>query len=260
VKIPFPESLDVLGVDVLDLSMEEVLVRLGALLEGPSGRAHSVFFINASTLNIAAEEPAYQDILNGADYVFADGTGVRWAARYIHGIQLRDNVNGTDFVPRFFSNTAGHGYKYYLLGATPDAIIGAAQRAQELFPGWQLAGFRHGYFDPRDEGELVDSINAASPHMLLVGMGNPRQESFIARNLHRLAVPLCLGVGGLFTYWSGDLKRAPAWVRRIGCEWIHLLVLQPHKFRRYVLGNPVFMARMVLYRRQQARHVKGARP
>jgi N-acetylglucosaminyldiphosphoundecaprenol N-acetyl-beta-D-mannosaminyltransferase len=98
--------------------------------------------------------------LNGADYVFGDGTGVRWAARYIHGIRLRDNVNGTDLVPRIFAETAGRGFKYYLLGATPDAITRAAQRAQELFPGWQLAGFRHGYFDLDEEASLVDAINA----------------------------------------------------------------------------------------------------
>jgi N-acetylglucosaminyldiphosphoundecaprenol N-acetyl-beta-D-mannosaminyltransferase len=251
VKNPHPEALDVLGVDVLDVSMEEALARLGALLERPDERARSVFFINASTLNIAAENRAYQEALNGADYVFGDGTGVRWAARYIHGIQLRDNVNGTDFVPQFFARTAGRGYRYFLLGATPAAAVRAARRSQELFPGWQLAGFRHGYLEAQDEAEVVDAINAAKPHMLLVGMGNPLQELFIARNLHRLAVPLCLGVGGLFTYWSGDLKRAPQWVRRLGCEWVHLLVAQPHKFRRYLLGNPVFLARMVSYRRNR---------
>jgi N-acetylglucosaminyldiphosphoundecaprenol N-acetyl-beta-D-mannosaminyltransferase len=259
VKSSFPEALDVLGVDILDLAMDEALERLGALLEKPADRARSVFFINASTLNIANGDPAYQGVLNGADYVFGDGTGVRWAARYIHGIRLRDNVNGTDFVPRFFAKTAGLGFRYYLLGATPDAVVRTAQKAQELFPGWHLAGFRHGYFHSDEEGALVDAINAASPHMLLVGMGNPRQEQFIARNLHRLTVPLCIGVGGLFTYWSGDLKRAPVWIRRAGCEWVHLLVSQPHKFRRYVLGNPVFLGRIVRYHRQRERQMRGAR-
>jgi N-acetylglucosaminyldiphosphoundecaprenol N-acetyl-beta-D-mannosaminyltransferase len=247
VKSPFPEALDVLGVDILDLPMDEALARIGALLEGPADRARSIFFINASTLNLAAEDPEFMGVLNGAEYVFGDGTGVRWAARYLHGRRLRDNVNGTDFVPRFFANTSGRGYRYFLLGATPEASVRAAQRAQELFPGWQLAGFRHGYFDQQDETELVDAINATNPQLLLVGMGNPRQELFIARNLHRLSAPLCLGVGGLFTYWSGDLQRAPAWVRRLGCEWVHLLVSQPHKFRRYVFGNPVFLYRMVRY-------------
>lgn len=258
-KIPFPEELDVLGVRILDLPMAEALARLDALLEKPFDRARSVFFVNASTLNLASEDFSYREVLNGADYVFGDGTGVRWAARCIHGVQLRDNVNGTDLVPQLFANAAGRGYGYYLLGATPDAAARAAARAQELFPGWQLAGFRHGYFDRDEEAGIVDAINAARPQLLLVGMGNPRQEAFIARNLQRLTVPLCLGVGGLFTYWSGDLRRAPALVRRLGFEWLHLLVSQPHKFRRYVIGNPVFLARMVRYRRLRAEQTGNAR-
>lgn len=250
-KSSFPGALDVLGVDVLNLSMSEAVACLRTFLERPDGRSRSVFFINASTLNIAARQPAYQQTLNGADFVFGDGTGVRWAVRHIHGVRLRDNVNGTDFVPEFFANTAGRGYRYYLLGATPDAIVKAAQRAAELFPGWQVAGYHHGYLDRQGELEVVDAINAVAPQVLLVGMGNPLQEQFISRNLERLAVPLCLGVGGLFTYWSGDLTRAPLWIRKIGCEWVHLLVSQPHKFKRYVFGNPVFLWRMRSYQRRQ---------
>lgn len=247
------EAVDVLGVGILDLSMADAVARLRGLLDAPDGRSRSVFFVNASTLNLATDDPAYREVLNGGDFVFGDGTGVRWATRYIHGIRLRDNVNGTDLVPRFFAETAGCGFRYYLLGATPEAIERAAATARTLFPGWQLAGYHHGYLDAQREAAVIESINAAGVQLLLVGMGNPRQEQFIARNLGRLKVPLCLGVGGLFTYWSGDLRRASSWVRRLGFEWFHLLLAQPHKFSRYVFGNPLFLWRMVRYRRKVAR-------
>lgn len=247
-RIQFPEEIDVLGVGILDVSMSEAVARLKALLHRPDGRSRGIFFVNASTLNLAARDDDYRRTLNAGDFVFGDGTGVRWAARYIHGIRLRDNVNGTDLVPRFFADTAGQGHKYFLLGATPDAISRAAATAKRLFPGWQLAGFHHGYLDQQLEESVITKINAAGVQMLLVGMGNPLQERFIARNLSRLSVPLCLGVGGLFTYWSGDLQRAPVWMRRIGFEWLHLLLAQPHKFTRYVLGNPAFLWRMIRYR------------
>jgi N-acetylglucosaminyldiphosphoundecaprenol N-acetyl-beta-D-mannosaminyltransferase len=104
---------------------------------------------------------------------------------------------------------------------------------------------------------VIDAINAAQPELLLVGMGNPRQESWIAANRGRLRVPLVMGVGGLFDYWAGDLDRAPGWMRRLGVEWVHLLARQPRKARRYLLGNPLFLGR-VLAARRAARRAKVA--
>ena len=76
-------------------------------------------------------------------------------------------------------------------------------------------------------------------------MGNPVQERWIHAHREQLEVPLCLGVGGLFHYWAGDLRRAPAWLRRMGAEWLGILLQQPHKARRYLLGNPLFVARIL---------------
>ena len=79
-------------------------------------------------------------------------------------------------------------------------------------------------------------------------MGNPAQERWIAAHRDRIRVPVCLAIGGLFAYWSGDLDRAPTWLRRIGFEWVHLLVRQPRKSGRYILGNPLFLARVAARR------------
>jgi N-acetylglucosaminyldiphosphoundecaprenol N-acetyl-beta-D-mannosaminyltransferase len=79
--------------------------------------------------------------------------------------------------------------------------------------------------------------------MLLVGMGNPIQERFIHDHRHRMDVPLVVGVGGLFDHWAGNIVRAPAWVRRAGFEWAQLLVQQPKKAGRYLVGNPVYLYR-----------------
>jgi len=81
--------------------------------------------------------------------------------------------------------------------------------------------------------------------VLLVAMGNPRQESWIHQHRAALRVPISIGVGGLFDHWAGRLRRAPGWVRELGIEWMQILLQQPHKWRRYVLGNPKFLARAV---------------
>jgi N-acetylglucosaminyldiphosphoundecaprenol N-acetyl-beta-D-mannosaminyltransferase len=207
-----------------------------------------VFYVNAHTLNLACDDPEFRAVLNRANYVFGDGTGVRWATRILHAAPPKDNVNGTDLTPQLFASTAGRGYRYYLLGNKPERIARAAEFTQREFPGWTLAGFHHGYLTPADDAAIVDQINAAKPHMLLVGMGNPLQEQWIDRNLQRLQVPVCMGIGGLFDYWSGDLERAAPWVRAIGYEWLHLVLRQPHKAGRYLIGNPKFLARVFVER------------
>ena len=118
--------------------------------------------------------------------------------------------------------------------------------AAAAFPGWTQAGFYHGFFhDRQSTDEVIRCINRSRPNLLLIGMGNPLQEQWIHRHRQRLEVPLCLGVGGLFHYWAGDLRRAPPWLRRLGAEWLGILFQQPHKARRYLLGNPLFLWRAI---------------
>lgn len=243
-------KLSILGVPVTDVTMDEALALLDAMIASQPARSHSVYYVNAHTLNVACDDPSFRDVLRRADRVFGDGTGVRWASRLLHGANLRDNVNGTDLVPRLFTTRAGLGHRYYLLGNTPERIERAAAFTQRTFPGWTLAGFHHGYLKPGDHEAVIADINQSNAQMLLVGMGNPMQERWIDQHLPKLQVPICMGVGGLFDYWSGDLVRAPGWVRKFGSEWVHLLVRQPVKARRYLLGNPKFLGRIALSKAQ----------
>lgn len=234
----------VLGVPVTDVDMQAALGLLELMLLARPVRPHAVYFVNAHTLNLASDDARFRDVLGRADRVFGDGTGVRWAVRGLHGERLRDNVNGTDLVPLLFAALAGRGLRYYLLGNTPERIERAADHARRAFPGWTLAGCHHGYLDGIDPQPVIDDINASGADLLLVGMGNPKQEQWVDANRSRLQVPLTMAVGGLLDYWVGDLVRAPGWVRRIGHEWLHLLIRQPHKARRYLIGNPKFLLRV----------------
>jgi N-acetylglucosaminyldiphosphoundecaprenol N-acetyl-beta-D-mannosaminyltransferase len=225
--------------------MEAALRRLESLVSSEDGRVHSIFFVNAHTLNLAFRDPGYRSVLLSADCIFGDGTGVRWAARLLHGARLEDNVNGTDLVPQFLRAGSGTRRRLFLLGASPEAIPRAARHVERAFPAWTLVGYHHGYVDLADSGRVVEQVNAAHPDLLLVGMGNPRQERWIQRYQEQLEVSLCISVGGLFDYWAGDLDRAPAWLRRWGLEWVHLMLRQPRKVPRYLLGNPAFLLRVV---------------
>jgi N-acetylglucosaminyldiphosphoundecaprenol N-acetyl-beta-D-mannosaminyltransferase len=236
-------ALTVLGVRIRDVRMARALEIVRAMMDCDDGRTRSVYFVNAHALNIAASNVAYAEVLNAADCVFGDGTGVRWAAR-LQGIRLRDNITGTDLVPSLLGETPRSGCRYFLLGAEEGSIRRAADHATAAFPGWTLAGFHHGYLTTPDaDARAVECICRARPDVLLVGMGNPLQEFWIHRHRDRIRVPVCLGVGGLFQYWAGTIRRAPHWLRGRGFEWLGILFQQPQKARRYLIGNPLFLAR-----------------
>jgi N-acetylglucosaminyldiphosphoundecaprenol N-acetyl-beta-D-mannosaminyltransferase len=235
-----------LGVRIHNVARPLAIAMLEESIRRREGRAKGVFFVNAHTLNLAAADPSYRETLNSGDFVFADGTGVRWAAR-LRGVRVAENLVGTDFVPAMFQSTAGRGYSYFMLGADAATIPVAADYARRMFSGWTQAGFHHGYLtDEADASAAIAKINAARPDVLLVGMGNPVQEEWIRRHLPQLRVPVCMGIGGLFDYWAGNVSRAPRWLRRLGHEWLWRLFQQPNlKARRYLVGNPLFLARVL---------------
>ena len=241
---PSARVVDILGVRIANLHTIEAVAHMQKLIWMSAPHARAVYIVNAHTLNLACDDPAYRDVLNGGDVVFGDGTGVRWAARW-QGKKMIDNLVGTDLMPFFFVNTLERGYRYFLVGAKPDVVERAASHLTTTYPGLNVCGYQTGHYAPSDHDRVLAKINAAAPDVLMVGMGNPIQERWINDNRERLTgVKLAVGVGGLFDHWGGVLKRAPKWVRRNGFEWVQLMLQQPHKWRRYLVGNPKFMARV----------------
>jgi N-acetylglucosaminyldiphosphoundecaprenol N-acetyl-beta-D-mannosaminyltransferase len=229
-----------LGVGVTNATKEDAVALMDAWIQARDGRTRAVFIVNAHTLNLAWDRPAYRAVLNSADAVFGDGAGVRLAAR-LERMRMRDNLVGTDLLPAFFRAQSARGYGYFLLGGSPGTPERGAQRLRQNFPGIRIAGCHHGFFGEQKAADVIRLINAAAPDMLLVAMGNPLQEEWIHRHRMALRVPVAIGVGGLFDHWSGALRRAPRWVRKLSLEWVQLLMQQPNKWPRYLLGNPKFV-------------------
>lgn len=243
------QQFSVLGVRINNPSGREAIAAVEEMIARRDGSSHGVFFVNAHTLNLAAGDPSYRDVLNSGCLVLPDGTGVRWAAR-LQGVRVVENLPGTDFVPSLLQATADRGHSYFLLGADARTIDAAATFASKTFPGWRCAGCHHGYLaDETLDAEAVDRINAAQPDVLLVGMGNPIQEQWIHCHLAKLRVPVCMGIGGLFDFWAGNVSRSPRWLRRLGHEWLWRLFQEPQKkARRYLIGNPLFLLRVLAER------------
>jgi exopolysaccharide biosynthesis WecB/TagA/CpsF family protein len=240
---PASPVLDVLGVTMTNTTMDEAVAWLTR--RARSRKRTVAAFANPDCLNIARHNTAYRRVLQKTDRVFADGIGVRIAARML-GQKMAGNVNGTDMFPRLCDASARAGLKLYLLGARPGIADLAAAAMRARHPGLEIVGVEHGYFAPSESNGVVARINEARADILLVAMGAPHQELWLARHAAALEPPVRIGVGGLFDYYSGRIPRAPAWMRQVGFEWLWRLRCEPTRlWRRYLVGNPLFLARVL---------------
>ncbi|HXW09182.1 MAG TPA: WecB/TagA/CpsF family glycosyltransferase, partial [Steroidobacteraceae bacterium] len=212
------------------------------------GERTQVFFVNAHCINQAASHPGYADLLADAPFLFADGVGMAIAAR-LFGTRLEHNVNGTDLFPLICEAAAAAAVPVAFLGARPGVARTCADRMQAKYPSLQVVWTDHGYLEPEQEQRRLDDLNASGARILFVAKGVPAQECWIADQRDRLAAPVVLGVGALFDFYSGNVRRAPNMVRDLRSEWLYRLLLEPRRLsRRYLLGNPTFLARTLLWR------------
>lgn len=254
------DRLDLEGVSVADLTRDELLAHLHEVLERKTQLC--LGFCNANMLLAALREPAYAAALRGFLLV-SDGLGIDLCSALFRGRFFRENLNGTDLVPAFLAAETTP-RTLYLLGARP-GIAGAAARNLALaYPQHRVVGVRHGYFRPEEAGAVVAEINAAAPDILLVALGNPGQELFIAEHGARIDARLLMGVGALVDYTAGTATRAPEAVRALRLEWVFRLLREPRRLgRRYTLDVAVFLVtilRLRLARWLRDHPVRVARP
>lgn len=234
----------VFGIHFSTRTMAGALEDIRAMIA--DGKKHTGAFINADALNQAFQNRRYANLLNEFDAVWPDGVGVAIAARHLL-TPVRENVNGTDMLPHL----CRAGYRLYLLGAAPGVAERAAQCLTREYPGTRIAGWHDGFFPAEKTAEIVAAINAAKPDILLVAMGVPKQEFWIAEHRNELDCPLAMGVGGLFDFASHRIPRAPGWMRAWRLEWVYRLRQEPRRlFKRYVIGNPLFLYRVIRFGRR----------
>jgi N-acetylglucosaminyldiphosphoundecaprenol N-acetyl-beta-D-mannosaminyltransferase len=237
------------GVRVDNTRCESALERIRAYATQRVGsRAREVFFTNVHSIHLARHDPELRQCINHADLVLADGSGLNLAGK-LFGSPIIENLNGTDFTPKVLSEALRNGWTVYLLGAAENVVRRCRDRLLKEFPGLKIAGFHHGHFPPAEEGSIVEEINRKRPNILLVALGSPLQERWIARHARELRVGVCVAVGGLFDFISGARTRAPHWVRALGIEWIYRFLQDPKsKWDRVVIEIPSFIGQLLLNR------------
>lgn len=247
---PRAGRIDVLGVGVDPLTVDGLHAEISRLVRAEN--LGLVFNVNAHCLNLCYEDQALRDALNGADVVFCDGAGVMLAAR-VFGGRIPARITYAAWIWQLADFAASEGYSLYFLGARPGVAREAARRLRERYPGLKIVGARHGYFDhsagSADNEAVLAEINAAAPDILLVGLGMPLQERWLAQNRHGLHAGIALTCGAVFDYASERVPRGPRLLTANGFEWLARLVYEPRRlWRRYLLGNPLFLLRVLRQR------------
>jgi beta-1,4-glucosyltransferase len=243
---PFPRR-NILGVEISVARQREaiefLLARLAARI--PT----RVAFANANLLTTLSSQPGGARLLDGF-LVLNDGIAVDLASLALHRSWFPDNLNGTDLIPALLA-AAPREARVFLYGAKPDVLAKAAALLEERY-GCVVCGAVDGFADTPPEAVAREAWETR-PGIVLVALGNPFQEEWIAAHAATIGAPLAIGVGALFDFLAGAVPRAPVPMRRLRLEWLYRWAQEPGRLRRrYTIGMARFLA-LVL------RQARGAR-
>ena len=234
------ERVNILGVDVDAVTMAEAVNVVRRAMDTRAGVL--VATANAEMLMRATHDEELRRILNASALVVPDGAGTVWAARHL-GHAMPERVAGYDLAQELLRCAPAEGRRVYFFGSAPGVAEKAKAKAEQLYPGIEIVGVRNGFFSPADNAAIIAEIRAARPDLLLVALGVPKQEKWIAAHLAELDVPVAIGVGGTLDVMAGVMKRAPHWMQRAKLEWLFRGLMQPKRAGR-LLALPKFVLKV----------------
>lgn len=229
-----------LGVSVIPLTYDEIIADIKLRIE--SGEKSTIIAVNPEKCITAEKDERVKELINEATYQIPDGVGILIASR-LKGGQIRSRVTGVDMMQRLLKFATDENKKVYMYGAKEEIVLGAKNRIENKFPGIQIVGYSDGYVQVNDA--LLHDINQSEAEILFVALGSPRQELWIRENKDKLkTVKVFQGVGGSFDVFSGHVKRAPSFFRKLGLEWFYRLITDPKRFKRQ-LSLPKFLLKIM---------------
>ena len=234
---------DVLGVGFDDIAIGQAVALAYDMIR--SGKKAYVVTPNPEIVWICRRNEPLRTAIDGAKLVLPDGIGVILGARILGTPLQCGRVPGIDFASALIQKLSESGGSVFLFGAKPGFAEEAGMRLKEMYQGLVIAGAMDGYFG--DDASVVEKVNSANPDLLLVCLGAPKQELWIAENIGKLNVPLCAGLGGAIDVFSGRVKRAPAFFQKLGLEWLYRIVRDPRRLKRS-LKLPLFVLAVIIRR------------
>lgn len=231
------------GLPVSIMDMEDsarMLVRAALRARGKNLLPYYSTSANGQVIALAGEDAAFRALLLNADQIHADGMPMVRLSSIVGQEEIKERVATTDLVHSVARLSQKAGVRFFFLGATPEINRRAVANMQRKYPELIFSGSRDGYFSIDDEPQVVAEIMATRPDIVWIGLGVPKEQEFVARNLERFrGVGVIKTAGGLFDFLSGKNSRAPAWMQNLGLEWLYRTILEPRRLLgRYIKTSP----------------------
>jgi len=224
------KQVDILGIPFDSMSVDKALDLLESYLDKPAN--HIVVTPNPEGVMQARRNPAFRDALLSANLRLADGTGIVLASRYNRN-PIPQRVRGVDTIFALLERLSKKGRKHtaYFLGGAPGVAERAKYEMESLFTKLSVVGYHHGFFSPGEEAAILEELNCLKPDIMVVCIGMPRAEIWAAAHRDIPArITMCLG--GAMDIMAKNVKLTPAWIRKLGLEWLHRLIRQPSRAKR----------------------------
>jgi len=201
--------------------------------------------INPHSYAVARANPDFADALKEADWLIPDGVGIVLASRMLRGT-IRERVTGTDIFTALHQRLNRTGGSVFFLGASEDTLSAIRERMARDYPNIRIAGTYSPPFKPqfsaKETDAMVAAVNAANADVLWVGMTSPKQDLWLRANHHRLRVKFAAGIGAVFDFYTGRIKRSHPVFQKLGLEWLPRLLQEPRRlWRRMFVSAPIFL-------------------
>jgi N-acetylglucosaminyldiphosphoundecaprenol N-acetyl-beta-D-mannosaminyltransferase len=240
------ERVRIWGLSLACLTYQETLEQVDALID----RRQPSYFITANLhyAMLSHSDPRLQTINQNAAFLLADGMPMVWYSR-LKWRQLPHRVAGSDLIYLLCERAAARGFRVFLLGGAPSVAEEAARNLQSLYDGLQIVGIEAPAMDQLSADEtqqLIARIRRARPDLLLVALGQPKGELWLAEHCPALGVPACVQLGASFDFVAGRVRRAPRWMQRTGLEWLYRSLCEPRRMLPRYYQDARFLLRMLL--------------
>jgi N-acetylglucosaminyldiphosphoundecaprenol N-acetyl-beta-D-mannosaminyltransferase len=237
------EKEQYLGVSVSPLTYEEIIADIKKRIV--AGKKSTVIAVNPEKVMAANRDPLVKELINESTYQIPDGVGMIIASK-LKGGKIRERVTGVDMMGRLLRFAAEEGHGVFLYGAKEEVVSKAKENLERQIPGLIISGYENGYV--QDQSALIQKINDSKAVLLFVALGSPKQELWIREHMNELKhVKVFQGVGGSFDVYSGMVKRAPAFFRKAGLEWLYRLIKEPKRIKRQ-MALPKFVLKVLASR------------
>ncbi|WP_347376528.1 WecB/TagA/CpsF family glycosyltransferase [Dorea sp. YH-dor228] len=241
-----------MNTEIDNLTMKETLQAIDGLIK--ENKSAYVVTPNVDHIVQLETNKELQAVYKNASLILTDGKPLLWIAKW-YGTPIKEKISGSDLFPLLCDLAARKGHRMFFLGAAEGVAAKAAENLTKRYKGLQVVGTYSPPFgfenNPAEMEKIKAMIKEAEPHILIVGLGCPKQEKFMYHHCKDLEVPISLGLGASFDFEAGNIKRAPRWMSDHGLEWLFRITQDPKRMaKRYLVDDRKILGMALKYQKR----------